>query len=168
MQEVRASSLVGLYALVSNVDNCGHRPLRLHCSVMFESLWSSTSFLRSKTPEERPSAQQALNPVTCRCPVASHGIHGTAGVTARMVRAPRGGRAREVCAFVASSEPPLSHRKWQVLVATKIGFQFLLCDSRPAGRAVSSSGRGVLFLLTRSSTVFAKFWQLKTHPLKNL
>ena len=43
-----------------------------------------------------------------------------------MVRATRGGRAREVCAFVASSEPQVAPK--MASSATKIGFQLLLCE----------------------------------------
>ena len=125
---------------------------------------SKKPFLRSKTPEERPSAQQAVGPVTCRCPGPWHPWHcrryGTDGSGDAW-------RTRTwslcLCGLLRASgcteNGKFCDQNW---------FPVTALWKRPAGRAVSSSGPGVLFLLTRSSTVFAKFWQLKTHPLKNL
>jgi hypothetical protein len=107
---------------------------------------SKKPFLRSKTPEERPSAQQAVRPVTCRCPGPWHPWHcrpyGTDGSGDAW-------RTRTwslcLCGLLRASgrteNGKFCDQNW---------FPVTALWKRPAGRAVSSSGPGVLFLLTRS------------------
>ena len=148
----------------------GHHPVRLHCSLMFESFEAPRNHFSG--PRHPRSVRLPNRPLPGQWPAVArgHGIHGTAWHWRRYGTDGSGDawrtRTWSLClcgllrAFLVAPKMASS--------ATKIGFQLLLCEKGlPAVQSRVQDG-GFFFADQIRKTVFAKFWQLKTHPLKNL